>query len=230
MRGDFGSLPPRSTTFIRTDNSRGRLMAMQPPESAAPLVPAAPLAAAPLTSAPPLALQLLLAQAVCQLGTDATWPKISQMVESSQEWPDNAAKMTQQVGLLSVRAPSDPNATLLPAGLRERFQRHDGLERTRRVSIREDSSRNIRARASDASPALIADRLVLHRKVIGLRERARERSNADLWSDAFSSTGQETDSLTLFRSPRLTAGAYPLFARTRVVRSSTSIVPSQCAG
>jgi len=63
----------------------------------APQAVAAPLASSPLTSAPPLPLQLLLAQAVCKLGTGANWSTISQLVESSQEWPENAAKMTQQV-------------------------------------------------------------------------------------------------------------------------------------
>ncbi|GAA5967281.1 hypothetical protein JCM3765_005589 [Sporobolomyces pararoseus] len=65
--------------------------APQPPQPAT-----APLAASPLVSSPPIALQLLLSQAVCKLGTGAGWLSISQLVESSEEWPENAAKMTQQ--------------------------------------------------------------------------------------------------------------------------------------
>ncbi|GAA5914045.1 uncharacterized protein JCM6883_007133 [Sporobolomyces salmoneus] len=67
-------------------------------ESTTPALPTqtAPLASSPLPSAPPLPLQLLLAQAVCQFGVDASWTTISQLVESSPEWPEDAAKMTQQ--------------------------------------------------------------------------------------------------------------------------------------
>ncbi|GAA5988350.1 hypothetical protein JCM5350_004410 [Sporobolomyces pararoseus] len=65
--------------------------APQPPQQAT-----APLAASPLVSSPPITLQLLLSQAVCKLGTGAGWSSISQLVESSEEWPENAAKMTQQ--------------------------------------------------------------------------------------------------------------------------------------
>ncbi|GAA6016238.1 hypothetical protein JCM11491_003778 [Sporobolomyces phaffii] len=66
----------------------------RPPTQGLPAAP--PLAGAPLTSAPPLALQLLISQAVCRLGTAASWASISQLIESAEEWPEHSAKMTQQ--------------------------------------------------------------------------------------------------------------------------------------
>ncbi|GAA5881034.1 hypothetical protein JCM16303_004644 [Sporobolomyces ruberrimus] len=65
-----------------------------PPQATVP--PTAPLASSPLPSSPPLSLQLLLAQSVYKLGTTANWTHISQLVESAEEWPEEAAKMTQQ--------------------------------------------------------------------------------------------------------------------------------------
>ncbi|GAA6060193.1 hypothetical protein JCM10212_002272, partial [Sporobolomyces blumeae] len=53
----------------------------------------APLASSPVVTAPPLPAQLLIAQAVCQLGT-ADWDAVSNQLDNAEAWPEEAGKMS----------------------------------------------------------------------------------------------------------------------------------------
>lgn len=59
-----------------------------------------PLTQHPVVSEPPLEVALLLAQAVAQLGTES-WDAVTTLLEHSEEWPEEAGRMTSQVRLLS---------------------------------------------------------------------------------------------------------------------------------
>jgi hypothetical protein len=55
-----------------------------------------PLTDHPVVTEPPLEAELLLAQAVVQLGT-ADWNRVAQLLDQSECWPKEAGRMTSQV-------------------------------------------------------------------------------------------------------------------------------------